>query len=207
MGASKRVTEMILQALSTNQKETIFAIVRFGNVLGSSGSVVPLFSSQIKKGGPVTVTHPEVTRYFMTVKEAAQLVIQAGAMTNKIIKKNKTAPMFLLDMGQPIKIFDLARLMIELSGLTAYNEGNSNIKIEIIGLGQGEKLHEELLISDLSFQSEHPKIKYANENFLEWPKMQKNLHEIKRLIIQKNEKNIKKLIFNMTSDAFINKKN
>lgn len=209
MGASKRIAEMILQAISMSQKETLFAIVRFGNVLGSSGSVVPLFSSQIKKGGPVTVTHPEATRYFMTVKEAAQLVIQASAMTNKVIKRSKTTPIFLLQMGEPIKIFDLAKLMIELSGLTVYNKKNrkDNIEIKITGLGQGEKLHEELLINDLSYESDHPKIRYSKEDFLEWPKMQKNLLSIEKLITEKNKKNIRKLIFNIISQTTINGKN
>lgn len=209
MGASKRITEMILQALSINQEKTHFAIVRFGNVLGSSGSVVPLFSSQIKEGGPVTVTHREVTRYFMTVKEAAQLVIQAGAMTNKRTRKSKTAPIFILDMGQAIKIFDLAKLMIELSGLTVHNEKDKskNIKIKITGLGQGEKIHEELLINDMLYESDHPKIKYVNENFLEWSEIQKSLKAIKKLINDKDEKNIRKLIFNITSQTPINKEN
>ena len=209
MGASKRIAEMILQALSISQKETLFTIVRFGNVLGSSGSVVPLFSSQIKKGGPVTVTHPEVTRYFMTVKEAAQLVIQASAMTNKIIKQSKTAPIFLLKMGQPIKIIDLAKLMIQLSGLTVYSKKNreDSIKIKITGLGKGEKLYEELLINELSYKSDHPKIRYSKENFLEWSEIQKKLLSIEKLVAEKDEKNIRKLIFNIISQTTINKKN
>ncbi|MDA9806250.1 polysaccharide biosynthesis protein [Alphaproteobacteria bacterium] len=201
MGASKKIAEMILQALSINQKETIFAIVRFGNVLGSSGSVVPLFSSQIKKGGPVTVTHPEVARYFMTVKEAAQLVIQASAMTDKVINQSKTAPIFLLKMGPPIKIIDLAKLMIKLSNLTINSKNNrgDGIKIKITGLRPGEKLKEELLIGDAFIDSMHPKIGYTNEIFIEWHEMEKTILRMKKLITEKNDKDIKNLIFEVVS--------
>ena len=170
MGASKRLAELVLQALSTTQSKTIFAMVRFGNVLDSSGSVVPLFREQIKSGGPVTVTHPDVTRYFMTIAEAAQLVIQAGAMTAKNPKTGQAAPVYLLDMGEPVKIFDLARQMIELSGLTMYDEasGDGDIEIKITGLRPGEKLYEELLIGEAASDSPHPKIKFAAENFVPW---------------------------------------
>ena len=170
MGASKRLAELVLQALSTTQSKTIFAMVRFGNVLDSSGSVVPLFREQIKSGGPVTVTHPDVTRYFMTIAEAAQLVIQAGAMTAKNPKTGQAAPVYLLDMGAPVKIYDLARQMIELSGLTMYDEasGDGDIEIKITGLRPGEKLYEELLIGEAASDSPHPKIKFAAENFVPW---------------------------------------
>ena len=170
MGASKRLAELVLQALSTTQNKTIFAMVRFGNVLDSSGSVVPLFRQQIKSGGPVTVTHPDVTRYFMTIAEAAQLVIQASAMTAKNPKTGQAAPVYLLDMGEPVKIFDLARQMIELSGLTLYDEasGDGDIEIKITGLRPGEKLYEELLIGEAASDSPHPKIKFAAENFVPW---------------------------------------
>lgn len=201
MGASKRVAEMILQALSDIQERTIFSIVRFGNVLGSSGSVVPLFRDQIKMGGPVTVTHKDVSRYFMTIAEAAQLVIQAGAMTNKAIIQHNFAPIFLLEMGKPIKIFDLAKLMIELSGFTVYNKRNKtgDIEIKIIGLRPGEKLHEELLINDFSYEIYHPKIKHSKETFIKWDKIQKSLSSLEKSIITKNDKDISELIFKLTS--------
>jgi FlaA1/EpsC-like NDP-sugar epimerase len=170
MGASKRLAELVLQALSTTQNKTIFAMVRFGNVLDSSGSVVPLFRQQIKSGGPVTVTHPDVTRYFMTIAEAAQLVIQAGAMTVQKPKTGQAAPVYLLDMGAPVKIYDLARQMIELSGLTVYDSATADgdIEIKITGLRPGEKLYEELLIGEAASDSPHPKIKFAAENFVPW---------------------------------------
>ena len=170
MGASKRLAELVLQALSTTQNKTIFAMVRFGNVLDSSGSVVPLFRQQIKSGGPVTVTHPDVTRYFMTIAEAAQLVIQAGAMTVQKPESGQAAPVYLLDMGAPVKIYDLARQMIELSGLTVYDSATADgdIEIKITGLRPGEKLYEELLIGEAASDSAHPKIKFAAENFVPW---------------------------------------
>lgn len=177
MGASKRLAELTLQALSTEQTKTVFAMVRFGNVLGSSGSVVPLFRQQIKDGGPVTLTHIDVTRYFMTISEAAQLVIQAGAMTQETPKPGQAAPVYLLDMGQPVKIYNLARRIIELSGLTIYDPatGDGDIEIKITGLRSGEKLHEELLIGDAVSGSAHPKIKFADEMFLCWPEFNKHL--------------------------------
>lgn len=168
MGASKRIAEMCLQSLSTAQKKTTFAVVRFGNVLDSSGSVVPLFRRQIKEGGPITVTHPDVTRYFMTIAEAAQLVIQAGAMTPISRRETESAPVYLLDMGEPIKIMDLAVQMIELSGLSVFDADSNpegDIEIEVIGLRQGEKLYEELLIGDAVNRTTHPKIHVADEAF------------------------------------------
>ena len=184
MGASKRLAELTLQALSTTQNKTIFAIVRFGNVLDSSGSVVPLFRQQIKSGGPVTVTHLDVTRYFMTISEAAQLVIQAGAMTVKKLKKGKTAPVYLLDMGEPVKIYDLARQMIELSGLTIYDSatGDGDIEIKITGLRSGEKLYEELLIGEAASDTSHPKIKFAEENFVPWHELDADLTTMRRAV-------------------------
>jgi FlaA1/EpsC-like NDP-sugar epimerase len=167
MGASKRLAELTLQALSLNSSETRFSMVRFGNVLGSSGSVVPLFRQQIKKGGPVTVTHEQITRYFMTIPEASQLVIQAGSMA-------KGGEVFVLDMGEAVRIADLARRMIELSGLTVRDASNpeGDIEIAITGLRDGEKLYEELLIGDNPETTAHPRIMKANENHLEWPKME-----------------------------------
>jgi FlaA1/EpsC-like NDP-sugar epimerase len=174
MGASKRLAEMVLQALAANQSfskgSTKFTMVRFGNVLGSSGSVVPKFRQQIRDGGPITLTHPEITRYFMTVPEAAQLVIQAGAMA-------KGGDVFVLDMGESVKIMDLALRMIELSGLTLRDDQNpdGDIGIEITGLRPGEKLYEELLIGDNPKQTSHPRIMKANEDFIAWSDLEAKL--------------------------------
>jgi len=161
MGATKRLAELSLQALADAGGETCFSMVRFGNVLGSSGSVVPLFRAQIARGGPVTITHSDVTRYFMTIPEAAQLVIQAGAMA-------EGGDVFILDMGEPVRIADLARKMIELSGMTVNDERNPDgeIAITVIGLRPGEKLYEELLIADNPIQTSHPLIMKARESFL-----------------------------------------
>lgn len=163
MGASKRLAEMVLQALAAMSPNTKFTMVRFGNVLDSSGSVVPKFRQQIRDGGPITLTHPEITRYFMTIPEAAQLVIQAGAMA-------KGGDVFVLDMGSSVKIIDLAYRMIELSGLTVKNEENPSgeIEIEITGLRPGEKLYEELLIGDNPKLTSHPRIMKADEEFISW---------------------------------------
>lgn len=175
MGASKRLSEMILQAMSSRSGNTNFCIVRFGNVLNSSGSVVPKFRSQILAGGPITLTHAEVTRFFMTVEEASQLVIQSGAMA-------KGGDIFLLDMGDPVRIFDLARRMIELSGLTVQDEENPNgdIRIEVTGLRRGEKLYEELLIGDKSEPTSHSRVMKANEDFLHWDKLKTELEDLER---------------------------
>lgn len=191
MGASKRLAEMVLQALSTTQKKTNFGIVRFGNVLDSSGSVVPLFKSQIKSGGPLTVTHPEITRYFMTISEAAELVIQAGAMVGNEKKLDFSSPVYLLDMGEPIKIHDLAMLMIKLSGLNVFNEitNRGDIEIKFTGIRPGEKLYEELLIGDAVGNTIHPKIKYANEDYLPWPELNNKLLDLSDAI-KFNNKNL-----------------
>ena len=164
MGASKRIAELVLQALADKQRKTIFTMVRFGNVLGSSGSVIPLFRRQILRGGPVTVTHEEMVRYFMTIPEASQLVIQAGAM-------GRGGDVFVLDMGQPVKILELAQRMIRLTGLTVKDEQNidGDIEIQITGLRPGEKLYEELLIGDAVEETRHPRIMTANEVHLNWP--------------------------------------
>ena len=165
MGTTKRMAELGLQALAEqeNAKEhgTRFCMVRFGNVLGSSGSVIPLFKKQIANGGPITVTHPEIIRYFMTIPEAAQLVIQAGAM-------GKGGDVFVLDMGEPVKITDLAVNLVQLSGLEVKDESNpyGDIAIEFSGLRPGEKLFEELLIGDNVGETAHPRIMTANERFL-----------------------------------------
>lgn len=161
MGASKRVCEVVLQDLARGSQGagTVFSMVRFGNVLGSSGSVVPIFQRQIEAGGPVTVTHREVTRYFMTIFEAAQLVIQAGAMA-------RGGEVFLLDMGEPVRIWDLARSMINLAGLKVRDEANPDGDIEIVerGLRPGEKLFEELLLDENSAPTEHPRIMQGSEH-------------------------------------------
>ncbi|WP_020558618.1 polysaccharide biosynthesis protein [Thiofilum flexile] len=167
MGASKRMAELVLQGISEQTQHTCFSMVRFGNVLGSSGSVVPLFRKQIQQGGPITVTHPDIIRYFMTIPEAAQLVIQAGALA-------QGGEVFLLDMGEPVKIVDLARRMIHLKGLSVKNETNpyGDIAIEFSGLRPGEKLYEELLIDDHAQPTQHPRIRQAHEDYLTWPQIQ-----------------------------------
>jgi FlaA1/EpsC-like NDP-sugar epimerase len=173
MGASKRLAEMVLQALAATNPGTKFSMVRFGNVLGSSGSVVPKFRQQIRDGGPITLTHPEITRYFMTIPEASQLVIQAGAMA-------KGGDVFVLDMGQSVKIMDLARRMIELSGLAVKDEQNpdGDIEIEITGLRPGEKLYEELLIGDNPESTSHSRIMKAHEEFIPWPDLEVKINAL-----------------------------
>ncbi|OAV54071.1 capsular biosynthesis protein [Rhizobium sp. WYCCWR10014] len=181
MGASKRLAEMVLQALAAesaiDRTRTNFSMVRFGNVLGSSGSVVPLFRQQIKDGGPVTLTHPDITRYFMTISEASQLVIQAGAMA-------EGGDVFLLDMGEPVRIADLARKMVELSGLAVRDEDNpeGDIELSVTGLRPGEKLFEELLIGDNPETTEHPRIMKAREDFLSWPELSRRLNALNAVL-------------------------
>lgn len=182
MGASKRLSELVLQAFADlSGHKTRFTMVRFGNVLGSSGSVVPLFKEQIRTGGPVTVTHPEVTRYFMTIPEAAQLVLQAGAM-------GKGGDVFVLDMGEPVKIADLARNMIELSGLEVRDPatGKGDISIEFVGLRPGEKLYEELLIGENVERTHHPRIMRAVENKISHDVL---MREMKAMALQCSEGN------------------
>jgi FlaA1/EpsC-like NDP-sugar epimerase len=180
MGCSKRLAEMTIQAkhqylLSYNPNKTKMTMVRFGNVLGSSGSVVPLFREQIKNGGPVTVTHPDIIRYFMTIPEAAQLVIQAGVIGHG-------GDVMLLDMGEPVKIIDLAKRMIHLSGFTHQSEDNPDgeIKISFTGLRPGEKLYEELLIEENAIRTIHPRIMRANERYLKWEELHPILNDIER---------------------------
>lgn len=184
MGASKRLAEMALQALANQSGiKTQLSMVRFGNVLGSSGSVVPLFRSQINAGGPVTVTHPDVTRYFMTIPEAAQLVIQAGAMAS-ISGQSGQGTVFVLDMGEPVKIVDLAERMIELSGFSLQDESNpdGDIAIEVVGLRPGEKLYEELLIGDNPMPTQHSRIMKAQETYLPWDELQTELNTLEQLL-------------------------
>lgn len=187
MGSTKRLAELTLQALSrelapvlfgdkanvSRVNKTRFTMVRFGNVLGSSGSVIPLFHKQIKNGGPLTVTHPKITRYFMTIPEAAQLVIQAGSM-------GQGGDVFVLDMGEPVKIVELAERMIHLSGLSIRSERNpqGDIEVEFIGLRPGEKLYEELLIGDNVAETQHPMIMRANEDHLSWDKLKARIADL-----------------------------
>jgi len=173
MGATKRAAELVLQALNQISPQTCFSMVRFGNVLGTSGSVVPLFRQQIRAGGPVTLTDWRITRYFMSVPEAAQLVLQASAMA-------AGGELFVLDMGQPVHIGELARNMIELSGLTLRNAQNPAGDIEIveIGLRPGEKLYEELLIGNQPAATQHPRILKANESFTPFDDLSEMLEQL-----------------------------
>ncbi len=173
MGATKRLAELVLQALQERTTQTRFCMVRFGNVLASSGSVVPLFQNQIRRGGPVTVTHRDVIRYFMTIPEAAQLVVQAGSMA-------KGGDVFVLDMGRPVRIDDLARRLVNLMGLTVRDANNpdGDIEIEYTGLRTAEKLFEELLIGSNVTGTDHPMILRAMEHRLPWPKMQQILNDL-----------------------------
>jgi len=189
MGASKRFSELILQGLNSEKTKTCFSMVRFGNVLDSAGSVVPLFRKQIKEGGPVTVTNPKVTRYFMSIAEAVQLVLQAGAMA-------KGGDVFVLDMGEPVKILDLAYRMINLSGLSPITNENpeGDIKVVFTGLRPGEKLYEELLIGHNVIQSEHPQIMQAKEAKLSWQDVQKSISIIIDSHQNLNEEKIRNLL-------------
>jgi nucleoside-diphosphate-sugar epimerase len=189
MGASKRIAELIVQALADRQVGTRLSIVRFGNVLGSSGSVVPKFREQIAKGGPVTVTHPDVTRFFMTIPEAAQLVIQAGTLA-------EGGDVFILHMGEPVKIIDLARTMIELSGRTVFdeNENTGDIEISITGLREGEKLYEELLIGDDPQPTDHPKIMKAKERKVAWETITEMLDLVQQSAIGQYDRDVMHVI-------------
>ena len=208
MGATKRMAELVLQAIAANpsvrfhlpdgtvspevQNKTVFAMVRFGNVLDSSGSVVPLFRRQLQHGGPLTVTHEEVTRYFMTIPEAAQLVLQAGAMATG-------GDVFVLDMGEPVKIVDLARRMVRLSGMTLKDESNpqGDVEITITGLRPGEKLYEELLIGDIPVTTDHERIMKAREAFVPWAELSPVLVQLRQAAIQSNEGVIREVLTNL----------
>ncbi|MEK9572439.1 MAG: nucleoside-diphosphate sugar epimerase/dehydratase [Paracoccaceae bacterium] len=193
MGASKRIAELIVQGIQSHSKTTRYAIVRFGNVLDSSGSVVPKFRQQINEGGPVTVTHKDVTRYFMTILEASQLVIQAGAIVDTICDKKNSdyVPVFVLDMGRPVKIYDLAIRMVTLTGLTVFNSSNldGDIEIKVVGLRPGEKLYEELLIDGAVMDTSHEKIKLIDEPALGWRVLKKEIRQLE-LAIEKNETSV-----------------
>ncbi|MCY1403470.1 UDP-N-acetyl-alpha-D-glucosamine C6 dehydratase [compost metagenome] len=203
MGSTKRLAELILQALSlelapvflgdnagvSRVNKTRFTMVRFGNVLGSSGSVIPLFRKQIKAGGPLTVTHPKITRYFMTIPEAAQLVIQAGSM-------GQGGDVFVLDMGKPVKIAELAEKMIHLSGLSVRSEKNphGDIAIEFTGLRPGEKLYEELLIGDNVVATPHPMIMSANEDHIVWESLKVKISDLLTAVEQDDYVRIRQLL-------------
>lgn len=203
MGSTKRLAELTLQALSqelapvlfgdttnvSRVNKTRFTMVRFGNVLGSSGSVIPLFHKQIKSGGPLTVTHPKITRYFMTIPEAAQLVIQAGSM-------GQGGDVFVLDMGEPVRIVELAEKMIHLSGLSVRSEKNlhGDISIEFTGLRPGEKLYEELLIGDNVVATQHPMIMSANEDHLPWDMLKVKLTELLKAVEHDDYARVRQLL-------------
>ena len=192
MGASKRCAELILQALSKKQLCTKFTMVRFGNVLNSSGSVIPLFKSQIEDGGPVTVTHKSITRYFMMISEAVELVIQAGAM-------GEGGDVFVLDMGKPVEINLLAKKMIQLSGLQVKDKSNpdGDIEIKYSGLRPGEKLFEELLIGDNTIDTDNPLIMRAREDMLSWDKLKPILENLKEAVKRNDNEKIRKILIQL----------
>jgi FlaA1/EpsC-like NDP-sugar epimerase len=194
MGSTKRLAELILQAFARQAPKTRFCMVRFGNVLGSSGSVVPLFRSQIMAGGPITVTHPEITRYFMTIPEAAQLVLQAGAM-------GEGGDVFVLDMGQPVKIIDLAIRMVHLSGLDIKSDATpeGSIEIQHVGLRPGEKLYEELLIGENVEGTGHPLIMRAQEAEISWPVLQPLLKELDQACQDFDYEQVRDLLLRLVS--------
>lgn len=207
MGSTKRLSEMVLQALSrevapvllgdanvARVNKTRFTMVRFGNVLGSSGSVIPLFHKQIKAGGPLTVTHPKITRYFMTIPEAAQLVIQAGSM-------GQGGDVFVLDMGEPVRIASLAEKMIHLSGLSVRSEHNPHGDISIVftGLRPGEKLYEELLIGDNVSLTSHPMIMTANEDYLDWDPLRERLVVLMKSVVEEDFDHVRQLLRELVS--------
>jgi FlaA1/EpsC-like NDP-sugar epimerase len=208
MGATKRLAEMVLQALAgeapsvvdqsvkDSNTRTIFSMVRFGNVLGSSGSVVPTFREQVKNGGPITLTHVDITRYFMSIPEAAQLVIQAGAM-------GQGGDVFVLDMGRPVKIIDLARRVVELSGLTVRDamHPDGDIELAVTGLRPGEKLYEELLIGDNPEPTEHPRILKAHEQHLDLPQIKQKLNDLSEAMSSNDIVSIR-IILQQTVDGY-----
>jgi FlaA1/EpsC-like NDP-sugar epimerase len=195
MGATKRSAELVLQALSAKQSGTKFSMVRFGNVLGSSGSVIPLFKQQIKAGGPITVTDKDIIRYFMTISEAVELVIQAGAM-------GTGGDVFVLDMGEPVRIHDLAVKMIHLSGLEVKDESHpdGDIEIKYTGLRAGEKLYEELLIGDNVSETDNPLIMRAQEEMLAWDELKLVLDELNGAIESCDHEKLRKLLIKIVPD-------
>ena len=195
MGATKRIAELVIQALSSMNNQTSFTMVRFGNVLDSSGSVIPLFKKQIKNGGPVTVTDKNIVRYFMTISEAVQLVIQAGAMS-------KGGDLFVLDMGDPVKVNDLAEKMILLSGLKLRDDKNpeGDIEIKYIGLRPGEKLYEELLVGGATTKTENPLIMRAEEEMIEWKLLKPMLEELTNQSNKSDQLKIRELLLKIVPE-------
>jgi len=195
MGATKRVAELVLQALSNQDHSTCFTIVRFGNVLDSSGSVIPLFKKQIKEGGPITVTDANMVRYFMTIHEAVELVIQAGAMC-------KGGDVFVLDMGEPVGIYDLATRMIQLSGLHVLDDNNpdGDIEIKCIGLRPGEKLYEELLVGDNTSETDNPLILRAKEAMLDWVTLKPILDQLHEASKNSDQEKVRELLIEIVPD-------
>ena len=202
MGVTKRIAELILQSLSMTSSSTSFAMVRFGNVLDSSGSVIPMFKKQIKSGGPVTVTDPRIVRYFMTISEAVELVIQASAMSEE-------GNLFVLDMGKPILIIDLATKMIQLSGLQVADESNpdGDIEIKFIGLRPGEKLYEEILATKAIIKTENPLIFRAEEEIIEWTLLKPILEELKISCIKTNLEEIRRILAKLVPEGKIQSPN
>jgi len=201
MGATKRVAELIAQSLSQNNKEIKFSIVRFGNVLNSSGSVIPLFKRQIKEGGPITLTHKDIIRYFMTIPEAVQLVIQASSVGD-------SGDICILDMGEPVKIYDLAKRMIHLSGLMEKTKQNphGDILIETIGLRPGEKLFEELLVSNKSMKTEHPMIMREVEAKIAWNELDRVLVKLEKSLLIYDLRKVMETLSELVPEYKINKK-
>ncbi|MDC3391954.1 polysaccharide biosynthesis protein, partial [Candidatus Thioglobus sp.] len=195
MGATKRIAELIIQALSQEVNQTSFTMVRFGNVLDSSGSVIPLFKKQIKNGGPLTITDKNIVRYFMTISEAVELVIQAGAM-------NKGGDLFVLDMGEPVRINDLAKKMIQLSGLKLRNDENpeGDIEIKYVGLRPGEKLYEELLVSGVTSKTENPLIMSAREKMIEWTILKPMLEELIEHANKSDQQKIREMLIKIVPE-------
>ena len=197
-GVTKRIAELVVQSLSMSTSSTSFAMVRFGNVLDSSGSVIPMFKKQIKKGGPVTVTDPGIVRYFMTISEAVELVIQASSMSEE-------GNLFVLEMGEPVRIVDLAIKMIQLSGLQLIDENNPNgdIEIKYTGLRPGEKLYEEILATKETIKTENPLIFRAEEAIIEWTLLKPMLEELKQSCITTDQTEIRRLLVKLVPESKI----
>ena len=195
MGATKRVAELVLQALSAQDHSTCFTMVRFGNVLDSSGSVIPLFKKQIKEGGPVTVTDINMVRYFMTISEAVELVIQAGSMSNG-------GDVFVLDMGEPVRIYDLAVKMIQLSGLHVLDHNNleGDIEIKCIGIRPGEKLYEELLVNANAKKTDNPLIMRAEESMMDWAELKPKLDQLQEAINNSNQVKVREILIKIVPE-------
>jgi FlaA1/EpsC-like NDP-sugar epimerase len=195
MGAAKRCSELVLQALAKESHKTCFTMVRFGNVLDSSGSVIPLFKKQIKRGGPITVTDINIVRYFMTISEAVELVIQSGAM-------GKGGDVFVLDMGEPVRIYDLAKKMVQLSGLKVIDDKNPNgdIEIQFTGLRPGEKLYEELLVDGDVKKTKNKLIMRAEESMIDWLELKPILSELEAACLNSDQEKIRQLLIKLVPE-------